>query len=149
MDTILDGSGDAIADRRKMVVDSVIGDPQDLQSIGRKPFIPAVIMVLLVIQKMDLSVDFDHEPCRCTVKIHNKGFDDSLLIDFNRIIFQKRIPKFSFLRGHIMPQVPGSFKHLQIFDNTFFVLHRISTRDPLSLATARQLPQRGSHWQVG
>ena len=35
------------------------------------------------------TVQLDHKPCLCTVKVNDKGFNDPLLVDFYRIITQK------------------------------------------------------------
>ncbi len=75
--------------------------------------------------KVDQSIHFDHQMCRCTVKIHNKRFDDPLFIDFYRIILQKRIPKLSFLRGHFSSQIPCCSQHFYVFYNTFLHLYII------------------------
>src|SRR5699024_9215097 len=39
------------------------------------------------------------------IKINNKGTDDFLFIDFDRILFQKAVPKPSFLGCHTAPQL--------------------------------------------
>ena len=61
------------------------------------------------------TVQLDHKPCLCTVKVNDKGLNDPLLVDFYRIIAQKQIPKLSLLRSRCAAQSACSAKHFIIF----------------------------------
>lgn len=83
----------------KMVVHIVICKTENQQSILFKNRTSFCIVSLALLGIVLKTVQLDHKPCLCTVKVNDKGFNDPLLVDFYRIITQKQIPKLSLLRS--------------------------------------------------
>ena len=51
-----------------------------------------MVVALALLREVLGTICLDHKSCFGTVEIYNKGFYDSLLVDFNRILAQKQIP---------------------------------------------------------
>ena len=77
----------------KMVVHIVICKTENQQSILFKNRTSFCIVSLALLGIVLGTVQLDHKPCLRTVKVNDKGFNDSLFIDLYRIIAQKYIPE--------------------------------------------------------
>ena len=82
------------------------------------------------------AIYFDNQLCRSTVKVHNEFADDTLFVNFNRILAEKKIPELALMGGHFPAKPPGIFQLAVIFRNAHFFR-------PLS-RLRRQLSQRES-----
>ena len=98
-----------------MVVHIVICKTENQQSILFKNRTSFCIVSLALLGIVLGTVQLDHKPCLCTVKVNDKGFNDPLLVDFYRIITQKQISKLSLLRSRCAAQSTCSTKHFIIF----------------------------------
>ena len=98
---MLNGAVNLRTDGIKMIVYIIVCKTENQQSIlfkDRTSFSivsPALLGIVLG------TVQFDHKPCLCAVKVNDKGFNDPLLVDFYRIITQKHIPELVLLWGQI------------------------------------------------
>lgn len=98
---MLNGAVNLRTDGIKMIVYIIVCKTENQQSIlfkDRTSFCivsPALLGIVLG------TVQLDHKPCLCTVKVNDKGFNDPLLVDFYRIITQKHIPELVLLWGQI------------------------------------------------
>ena len=52
------------------------------------------------------AIYFNNQFCAGTVKVHNVFADDSLLVNFCRIIAKKKIPEFALVRSHFPAKLP-------------------------------------------
>lgn len=92
---------DLCADGIKMVVHVVVCKTENQQSILFKNSTSFGVISLALLGIVLGTVQLDHKPCLCTVKVNDKGFNDPLLVDFYRIITQKHIPELVLLWGQI------------------------------------------------
>ena len=84
---------DLHTDGIKMIVHIIVCKTENQQPILFKNRTSLCIVSLALLGIVLGTVQFDHKPCLCTVKVNDKGFNDPLFVDFYRIIAQKHIPK--------------------------------------------------------
>ena len=61
------------------------------------------------------SIQFNDQLCLCAVEVHNILFNRTLTHNANRVIPQKLIPEFSFLRRHVFTEFSGKCGLLFVF----------------------------------
>ena len=80
------------ADGIKMVVHVVVCKTENQQSILFKNCASFGVISLALLGIVLRAIQLDHKPCLRAIKVHDKGFNDPLLVDLYRIITQKYIP---------------------------------------------------------
>ena len=100
------------ADRAKICVDFVVGISKDFQ-----PVLIEYCRTFCIIRPsrrliMVRTIDLNHQLCRMTVKIGNKGINCFLPLETNRVCTKKVIPKVSFLRCGILAQLFCAWDHI-------------------------------------
>ena len=98
---MLNGTMDLRTDGIKMIVHIIVCKTENQQPILFKNCTSFCIVSSALLGIVLRTVQFDHKPCLCTVKVNDKGFNDPLLVDFYRIITQKHIPELVLLWGQI------------------------------------------------
>ena len=98
---LLDSKIDILAYTAKITVDIHVANPNHLKLHIVQVRCSGGIFFCLSSLIMSASVQFNNQPCFCTVKIHNIITDCFLTLKANRILSQIFIPQFSFPWCHI------------------------------------------------
>ena len=93
-----------------------IREAQDFQSILLQNQTSLFVVAQTLFGVVLRAVQLNYQTCIRAVEIYDKRFNDSLFVDLYGILPQEHIPKFSFLRGHLPPELPGSVQHFVVFD---------------------------------
>ena len=141
---------DGLADAFKVLVHSIVGEAQHLQTILAQDGGPLCIVLLALVGVVLPAVYFDHQLCLGTVEVHDKALDDALFVELYWVVPKKTKPQFVLLGCHIAPQFPCTRQHGELFGNNIRFHKRTPSSqlgDEPSQSLRASSPERGSPWQ--
>ena len=100
--TLLNRAVDLSADRFKLPIYFVVGKPQYLNSILLNDTASLMVVKLTLFCIVLRTVQLNDQFCFCAIKVYDKKFYHTLVIDFYRIIAQKAKPELALLRSHFV-----------------------------------------------
>lgn len=103
--TLLNRAVDLSADRFKLPIYFAVGKPQYLNSILLNDTASFVVVKLTLFCIVLRTVQLNDQFRFCAIKVNDKKFYHTLVIDFYRIITQKTKPELPLLRSHLVAQM--------------------------------------------
>ena len=103
--TLLNRAVDLSADRFKLPIYFAVRKPQYLNSILLNDTASFVVVKLSLFCIVLRTVQLNDQFCFCAIKVNDKKFYHTLVIDFYWIITQKTKPELTLLRGHLVAQM--------------------------------------------
>ena len=91
-------SPDELADTVVIIIDELVFESENTNAELFEKSRPPCIVCKSVLRAMLPSVEFDHQSCGMAEEVGDIRANDSLFVEFDRIIAQKSIPQFAFLR---------------------------------------------------
>jgi len=103
--TLLNRAVDLSADRFKLLIYLTVGEAQYFDAILLDDAASFVVVKLTLFCIVLRTVQLNDQFCFCAIKVNDKKFYHTLIIDFYRIITQKTKPELTLLRSHLVAQM--------------------------------------------